>query len=387
MSSELPFIPLSAPDLRGNEWAYAKDCLDTGWVSSVGSYVSRFENQVSKISGQRFAVATTCGTAALHISLILAGVSHNDEVIAPSLTFIAPINAITYVGAIPVLFDAEPFTWQIDVSKVKLFLEKDCICRPEGVINKVTNRRVAAILPVHVLGHPVEMDSLVSLAQRFNLPVIEDASEALGSSYKGREVGSAGMFACYSFNGNKIITTGGGGMLVTSNADSAEKARYLTTQAKDDTTEYIHNTIGFNYRLTNVLAAIGCAQTEKLNHFVNRRREINGIYQAHLADVPGVRVLGEADEARSNFWLSAIQINSNLYGMSSRQLRERLKETRIESRTMWQPIHLSPAHQNAVSLPCPVAEKVFETALCLPSSSFLTDEEVLRVISVIRDSR
>jgi perosamine synthetase len=386
MSSEAASIPLSTPHLSGNEWTYIKDCLDTGWVSSVGAYVTRFENDLAKAAGVPFGVATTCGTAALHVAFLVAGVRPGDEVIVSSMTFIAPVNAIRYANAVPVLVDAESTYWQMDVRKVREFLEQDCKKTDSGVVNKLTGRRVAAIVPVHVLGHPVNMNTLMPLADEFGLVVIEDATEALGSTYFGRPVGGFGHMGCYSFNGNKIITTGGGGMLVTANEKWASKARYLTTQAKDDPQEYIHNEIGYNYRLTNIQAAFGCAQMEVLPSYVERRRAINQLYRSALAGVPGFTLQAEAEGVRSNFWLSTAFISPDEFGMSARALRQKLKEARIDARPLWQPAHLSPAHQDAVRLPCQVAEDLFANCLSIPSCSLSTDADINRVIKVILDA-
>lgn len=384
MSSDAAFIPLSAPHLGGNEWTYIKDCLDTGWVSSVGAYVTRFEKELAKAAGTSEAVATTCGTAALHVALLVAGVRPGEEVIVSSMTFIAPVNAICYANAIPVLVDAEPRHWQMDVDQVAAFLAQGCERRGDGVFNKATGRRVAAIMPVHVLGHPVDMNALMRVADEHGLTVIEDATESLGSTLDGRPAGGIGHMGCYSFNGNKIITTGGGGVLVTNNEGWARRARYLTTQAKDDAEEYIHHNVGYNYRLTNIQAAFGCAQLEVLPRYVERRREIHALYRQNLREVPGIQFQEEAAGVRSNFWLTTIRVEPAAFGMEARALRQRLKERRIEARPLWQPAHLSPAHVNAHKLPCPVAEDLFAHCLSLPSCSFATDEDIGRVIEVIR---
>jgi len=384
MSSENAFIPLSAPHLSGNEWKYIKDCLDTGWVSSVGAYVTRFENDLARAAAVPHGVATTCGTAALHVAFLVAGVKPGDEVLVSSMTFIAPVNAIRYANAVPVLVDAEAQHWQMDVRQVREFLTIGCERREGGVFNKVSGRRVAAIVPVHILGHPVDMSALMLLADEFGLTVIEDATESLGSTYHGRPVGGLGHMGCYSFNGNKIITTGGGGMLVTANEAWAKKARYLTTQAKDDPQEYIHHEIGYNYRLTNIQAAFGCAQMELLTGYVARRRAIHALYRAALADVPGIRFQDEAAGVQSNYWLTTVYIDRALFGMTARELRQKLKDAQIEARPLWQPAHLSPAHQDAFKLPCPVAEDLFANCLSLPSCSFATDADIGRVITVIR---
>src|SRR6476619_7426048 len=272
--AEAGTIPLSVPELGGNEWLYVKECLDTNWVSSAGPFVDRFERMVAAVSGDRFAVATASGTAALHLALLVAGIESDDEVIVSSLTFVAPVNAIRYVGAWPVFIDAEPNHWQMDPQKVADFLTNQCIWANGQLRNKSTGRRVKAILPVHILGHPCDMDPIVQIARKFELVVIEDATEALGARYKSRPVGKPGDVACFSFNGNKIITTGGGGMIVTDNERWAEKAKYLSTQAKDDPIEYIHDEIGYNYRLTNIQAALGVAQIELLDKHIAAKRNI-----------------------------------------------------------------------------------------------------------------
>lgn len=379
-------IPLSAPHLSGKEWTYIKECLDTGWVSSVGSFVTRFEGDLARAAAVPHGVATTCGTAALHVAFLVAGVKPGDEVLVSSMTFIAPVNAIRYANAVPVLVDAEPDYWQMSVPQVRAFLTEGCERRAGGVYNKQTGRRVAAIVPVHILGHPVDMNALLPLAEEFGLTVIEDATEALGTTYFGKPAGGIGHMGCYSFNGNKIITTGGGGMLVTSNEAWAKKARYLTTQAKDDVEEYIHHEIGYNYRLTNIQAAFGCAQMEALPGYVERRRAINALYRSQLGDVAGFTLQGEAEGVRSNFWLSTARIDAAAFGMTARELRQKLRAEKIEARPLWQPAHLSPAHQDAVKLPCPVSEDLYANCLSLPSCSFSTDADIERVISVIRDA-
>ena len=289
------FIPLSVPCLAGNEWAYVKECLDTNWVSSVGAFVDRFEGMAAAALGVGHAVATMNGTAALHIALKLAGVEADDEVVVSDLTFIAPANVVRYLGAWPVFVDAEPRYWQMDPQKLRDFLRKECDFAGGTLKNRHTGRRVAALLPVHILGHPCDMDPILEEAGAFGLPVVEDATESLGVRYNGRPAGSFGRMACLSFNGNKILTTGGGGMLVTNDAELARRARHLTTQAKDDTVEYIHGEVGFNYRLTNVLAAIGVAQMEQLeSHVADKRATAEDLYGGALPD-PGHPLSGGAE--------------------------------------------------------------------------------------------
>lgn len=373
-------IPLCVPEIRGNEWQYIKECLDTNWVSSVGPFVDRFERMVADYVGAKYAVATVNGTAALHIALIVAGVQPDDEVLVSTLTFIAPANAIRYVGAYPVFIDAEPNYWQMDPQKVVDFLERECRWRGGALWNKRTGRRVHAILPVHILGHPCDMDPILEVARKYELVVIEDATEALGAKYKGRMVGTLGDIACFSFNGNKIITTGGGGMIVTNNEAWAKKARYLTTQAKDDPVEYIHNEIGYNYRLTNIQAALGVAQLEMLGEYIAAKRRIAQTYRDAFSDVSGLTPMREAEWAFSIFWMYTVLVDEKTFGMDSRGLLRALAAEKIQTRPLWQPIHLSPAHRDGVLLDCPVAERLNRDALSLPCSVGLTQEEQTYVI-------
>ncbi len=378
------FVPLIVPEIRGNEWAYVKECLDTNWVSSVGSYVERFERMVAERAGAKFAVATTNGTAALHIALLLAGVEQNDEVLVSSLTFIAPANTIRYVGAWPVFIDADPSYWQIDPQRIKDFLEHDCFWQKGTLIRKGTGRRVRAILPVHILGHPVDFDAIQQIAERFALPVVEDATEGLGAQYRNRSLGGIGDVGCFSFNGNKIITTGGGGMLVTNRHDWAERARYLTTQAKDDPIEYVHGTVGYNYRLTNLLAAMGCAQMENLDAYIEAKRSIAARYQAALGCIPGITTPSEAEWATSTYWMYTIRIDERQTGIDARTLLRALHAKKIQTRPLWQPMHLSPAHSSHQHPPCPVAEALHGSALSLPCSVGLSEADQDRVIDAIR---
>jgi perosamine synthetase len=379
-------VPLCVPYLGGNEWAYVKECLDTNWVSSVGSYVERFERMAAAVAGTRYGVATTSGTAALHIALLLAGVRADDEVLVSTLTFIAPVNAIRYVGAWPVFVDAEPDYMQFDVDRLKTFLSQECV-RQNGELRDVTTgRRVQAILPVHLLGHPVDMASVLELADAFDLAVIEDASEGLGARCYGQSVGSLADVGCLSFNGNKLITTGGGGMILTNDEGWARHARYLTTQAKDDPIEAVHGEIGYNYRLSNVLAAMGLAQLERVDAHVAAKRRIAATYAAELNGVPGITPMQEAPWAESSFWLYTIQVDAHRFGMDARSLHRFLAKRGIETRPLWQPIHKSPAHADARPSTCPVAERLNRDALSLPCSVGLSRREQEFVIATVREA-
>lgn len=381
------YIPLAVPEIRGNEWKYLKECLDTNWVSSAGPFVDRFESMLSGYVGAQHGVAMSSGTAALHIALLAAGVQPDDEVLVSTLTFIAPANAVRYAGAWPVFIDAEPDHWQMDADKLANFVTNQCRFEGNILTNKHSNRRISAVIPVHILGHPCDMAPVLELAGRYNLTVIEDATESLGATYQGKSVGHLGDIGCFSFNGNKLITTGGGGMLVTDNAQWAQRARYLTTQAKDDAVEYVHDEIGYNYRLTNLQAAMGCAQMELLDEYVAAKRKIAHTYNQVLGEVPGITLMEQASWAESACWLYTVAINETQYGMGSRDLLKELESAGIQSRPLWQPLHLSPAHQNADAQDCPVAQQLGEQCLSLPCSVGLTREEQAKVIGKIVDSQ
>lgn len=378
------FIPLCIPEIWGNEWAYVKECLDTGWVSSVGSYVDRFERDLAAYTGVNHAVAAVNGTAALHVALLVAGVCPDDEVLVSTLTFIAPVNAIRYTGAWPVFMDAEPNYWQMDPQKVTDFLEKECRWQNGHLHNQTTRRRVKAIVPVHILGHPVDMSPIIEVARKYNLVIIEDATESLGAQYKGHKVGSVGDMACFSFNGNKIITTGGGGMIITNNEDWAQRAKYLTTQAKDDPVEFIHGEVGYNYRLTNIQAAMGCAQLEKLDEYIAAKRRIAATYTEAFADMPGIKPMREAEWADSIFWMYTVLIDAGQYGIDSRALLRRLAAVKIQTRPLWQPAHKSPSQAGMQSYDCEVADRLNRDALSLPCSVGLTSADQERVIQQIQ---
>ena len=377
-------VPLCEPSLRGREWEYVRECLDSGWVSSVGQYVTRFENDVAARLGARHAIATASGTAALHIALTVAGVAPGDEVLMPTLTFIAPANAVRYLGAWPTFIDVEPDYWQMDVDKLADFLSRDCQWTGGALRNKKTGRRVTAILPVHVLGHPVDMAPLMQLAGQYQLVVVEDATESLGATYQERPVGHLAHVACLSFNGNKIITCGGGGMLVTDNPTWAQRAKYLTTQAKDDGVEYIHQEVGYNYRLTNVQAALGVAQFEQLDAYVDAKRAIAARYVTGLAGVPGITGMREAPWARSVFWMYTVDVDARVSRVTSRSLLRALGGAGIQTRPLWQPLHQSPAHRGSDSVDCHTAERLYRDALSLPCSVGLSAETQQDVIAAVR---
>lgn len=376
-------IPLSVPHMGGNEWKYVKECLDTNWVSSVGPFVTRFESVVAARANRAHAVATTSGTAALHIALIAAGIERDDEVLMPALTFIAPANAARYVGAWPVFVDVEPRYWQLDPGKLADFVQRVCRWRDGALWNRTTERRVRGVLPVDLLGHPVDADAILDIARSRDLVVVEDATESLGARYKDRPAGSLSDIACFSFNGNKVVTSGGGGMIVTDNPAWAERARYLTTQAKDDSIESAHGAVGYNYRLTNIQAAVGVAQMEQLDHHVTAKRRIAAAYAAAFAEHRGIRTPVESPSAFCTYWLSTMLVDDREYGMDSRGLVRALADRGIESRPLWQPLHLSAAHRESQAYEIHIADTLYRQALSLPSSVGLTSDEQARVIEAV----
>ena len=382
-------VPLCEPYLAGREWEYVKECLDTNWVSSVGAFVDRLEEMVAGYVGAGYGVATVNGTAALHTALLVAGVEPEDEVLLSTFSFIAPANAVRYAGAWPVYIDAEPQHWQLDPEKAADFLEQECRWRDGALRNRTTGRRVRAVLPVHVLGHPVNLDPVLAAARRYELAVIEDAAESLRAEYLTSEqagepvwsqVGALGDISCFSFNGNKIITTGGGGMAVTDNQEWSRRARYLTTQARDDPVEYVHHDIGYNYRLTNIQAAMGCAQMENLDGYVAAKRRIARRYEEALTQVPGISLMPCAPWARSACWLFTVLVDENKYGMSSRDVLRRLATVGIQTRPLWRPLHLNGRHKESQSYRIEHAPRLYSQGLSLPCSVGLSEEQQERVI-------
>ena len=381
----MTIIPLAAPSIGPAEMKYVVECLESGWVSSVGPFVTELDAKVAEVAGSRYGVATVNGTAALHVALMVAGVKAGDEVLVSDLTFIAPVNAVHYIGAHPVLVDCEGEYRQMDVGLVERFLTESCEPSADGLRNRQTGRRIAAIAPVHILGHPVDIVRLMALADRFGVPVVEDATESLGSTVGEQKVGSFGRLACFSFNGNKLMTTGGGGMIVTADCKLADFARYLTNQAKDDPLEYAHEHIGYNYRLTNIQAALGMAQVSRLPEFLAHKKAIAARYDQALAQIPGIlrpNVRAGVDDCR---WLYTISVREDEFGMDSRALLRKLEENGIQSRPLWRPIHLNTPYRNAQRLGGEVAEACYTESLSIPCSVDLSEAEQSTVINVIKE--
>lgn len=378
-------IKLSLPHLAGKEQEYVSEAIESTWIVPLGPYVDEFEHRLDQYLGAGHAVALSAGTAAIHLGLVMAGVKPGDEVICQSLTFAASCNPIVYLGAKPVFIDSEKETWNLDPS----VLDKAIADRL-----KVTGKLPAAIVVVHLYGMPAKMDEVLEIGHQYGIPVVEDAAEALGSEYNGHKCGTLGNFGALSFNGNKIITTSGGGALICHTEKEASRVRFLATQARENRPYYYHESLGYNYRLSNVSAAIGCAQIEELAERVARRRKIHSLYKTGLSDLDGVTVQDNPSEnVSSNFWLSTILIDKALTGKTPDEVRLALLDRGIETRLLWRPMNMQPIYAD-----CPyysestqkgdnsgVGKWLFDRGLCLPSGSSLTDEEIDTVISSLRE--
>jgi len=392
MSENTPsFIPLSVPVIQGNEWLYVKECLDTEWVSSAGKFVDRFEQDVARYTGAKFAVACATGTAALHVALEIAGVVADDEVIVPTVTFIASINSVHYVGAEPVFMDCDEY-YNIDPQKTREFILKETIFKDGRTYNRTTNRRIAALMPVHVFGNAVWLDELLPLCRERNIAVVEDAAESIGTTYlsgqfAGRHTGTLGDIGCLSFNGNKIITTGGGGMILTDRSDIAERAKYLTTQAKDDEVRFIHHGVGYNYRLTNIQAAVGVAQLEQLPKYLRAKKANYLEYKSQIDAINGLRLANTPTYAANNHWMYAMRIDKAKYGLDREQLMAEFTRKKIQTRPLWQLNHLQRPYQHCQHYRIDRAIQMLEVTLNLPCSVDLTSEQIDRVVEALQQER
>jgi perosamine synthetase len=370
---------LSGPNIAGNEWKYVKECLDTAWVSSVGSYVTKFEEMVAEFAGAKYGIACSNGTSALHIALQLAGVKRRDYVIVPNVTFIASINSIKYTGADPILIDVDTKSWQMDLNLLEKFLAEETDVVKGRRIYKKNKRRIAAIMPVHVLGNMCDMDRFMEITRRYDIKVVEDSTEALGSYYKGQHSGSFGDMGCFSFNGNKIITTGGGGVIVTNDPEYARMAKHLTTQAKSDAFEYIHDEVGYNYRLVNVLAAMGVAQMEQLPGFIARKKEIDAFYRQGLSDVGDISFQAVAPEVDCNRWLFTFMTEQQ------RNALKVLNDQKMQSRPFWVPMNQLRMFKKDIYYHFnDRSDYVYQRCLSIPCSTYIKDEELASVVATIK---
>ncbi|MDK3155380.1 LegC family aminotransferase [Kamptonema cortianum] len=363
-------LPLHAPVFRGNECAYVQDCIETGWVSSVGSYVDRFERDLAAYTGSAFAVAVVNGTAALQVALQLAEIRPGDEVIVPSLTFIATCNAVHYCGAVPHFADVEWPTLGIDPDKLGEYLSRIASLKDGACINRSTGRPIRGVVPMHTFGHPVRLERLEEVARTYGLVMIEDAAESLGSFRHGRHTGTTGITSALSFNGNKIITTGGGGAILTQDSHIARKAKHLTTTAKiPHRWRFDHDEIGYNFRLPNLNAALGCAQLERLPAMLESKRRLAETYRLVFAGLPGCRFIDEPAGCRSNYWLNAIALDDPSERDS---LLETLNNNGLMCRPCWTPMHLLPMYRDCPSDHLPNTHEIASRLINLPSSADLS---------------
>ena len=373
-------IHLSLAHMGGEEQRFIQEAFDTNWIAPLGPNVDAFEimlqNYVSNKNEPLYVAALSSGTAAIHLGLILLGVQSGDEVICQSFTFSATANPIVYQGATPIFIDSEKDTWNMSPH----LLEKAIIER-----KKITGKYPKAIIPVHLYGMPANMSDILSIAKAYQIPVMEDAAEALGSKYKNNKCGSFGQLGVLSFNGNKIITTSGGGALICKSKEMAQKAKFYATQAREDKPYYHHEKIGYNYRLSNICAGIGCGQMLVLNKHIQRRQQIHELYTDLLKEIDGIYVMqNPSPDYASNFWLTCILIDKNKIAVSNADIRIYLEQKNIESRHLWKPMHMQPIFQKHPFYGDGTSETIFNQGLCLPSGSSLTDDDINRVVKEIR---
>ncbi|MEO5374471.1 MAG: LegC family aminotransferase [Alphaproteobacteria bacterium] len=365
-------VALHEPWFRGNEWAYVRDCLDSGWVSSVGAYVDRFEGMVAAACGARFGIAAVNGTAAAHIVLHALGVGQDDLVVCPALSFVATANAVAHCGATPVFIDIERSTLGLDPNRLAAFLAEDCERREDGLVHRLSGRRIAAVLPVHVFGHPVDMEAILVVSTEAGVPVIEDAAESLGSRSHGRPCGGLARAGVLSFNGNKLVTTGGGGMVVTDDEALARRVRHLTTTARTGTGwVFDHDEVGWNYRLPNLNAALGCAQMERLDELIVFKRRLHEAYRHMCEDLEGITLFTEQPWAESNYWLNAVITGDQA---ARDALLAAANGAGLQCRPCWRLLPELPMYRAAPVGPggFPVAHDIAGRLVNLPSSPFLT---------------
>jgi perosamine synthetase len=364
-------VALHEPLFRGNEWNYVKECIDTGWVSSVGRYVDKFEEMLADFTGAGRAVAVVNGTAALHICLRLVGVQPNDEVLVPALSFVATANAVVYCHAVPHFVDSEARTLGLDPHKLDVYLRDIGDVRSNGCYNRVTGRRIKAVVPMHTFGHPVDLDPLIEVCERFKLELVEDAAESLGSFYKGKHTGTFGKVAALSFNGNKIVTTGGGGAILTNDPQLGKLAKHLTTTAKvPHAWEFIHDQVGYNYRMPNINAALGCAQLERLPSFIESKRVLAERYRASFEELEGVEFYREPDFARSNYWLNVLLLGPE-YADQRDPVLTAANQNGIMTRPVWKLLDSLGIYGQCPSMDLSTAKSLEQRIINIPSGAAL----------------
>lgn len=369
-------IWLSSPNMSGKEEVYVKEAFDTNWIAPLGPHVNNLEQDICNYTGSKHCAALSSGTSAIHLSLILLGIKEGDEVLCSSFTFSATANPIVYQGATPIFIDSEDETWNMSPE----LLEK-------AIKDRINlGNKPKAILLVHLYGIAAKMDEIMEISSKYDIPIIEDAAEALGSTYKGKALGTFGVMGVFSFNGNKIITTSGGGALISDNEELIQKARFLATQARDNALHYQHSQIGYNYRMSNICAGIGRGQMEVLNDRVSQKRSIRSFYENIFQGINGVKVLKEDSIiSYSNAWLSCITIDREIIGFDREALRLAFEEDNIEARPLWKPMHLQPIFEKYPSYIDGTSEKLFEIGLCLPSDTNIDDNDLKRIQKVIKN--
>lgn len=366
-------IYLSPPHMSGNELTLVQQAFADNWVAPAGPHLSAFEQQFCDYTGAPYALALSSGTAAIHLALLTTEVQAGDEVLVSTLTFAGSVNPILYVGATPTFIDSEPDSWNLDPNLLEDVLQ----------LRAKTGKLPKAVIVVHLYGQSADMDAIMSICDQYGVMVIEDAAEALGSSYQGRHPGTIGRIGTFSFNGNKIITTAGGGMFVSEEKALVDHARKLSSQSREPVPHYEHTEIGYNYRMSNILAAVGCGQLSVMDERVRRKREIYDYYQTHLSHIPGLTFVPEMPYGRHNRWLTVILIDPEQFGADREQVRLKLETYNIESRPLWKPMHLQPVFQQYEVIGGAVSEMLFERGLCLPSGTAMIDEQLDTVISIV----
>jgi dTDP-4-amino-4,6-dideoxygalactose transaminase len=366
-------IPLSFPVFEGNEERYTQEAIRSGHLATFGNFINKFEIGLAKRTKTHQTVAVNSGTSALHLAMVLLGIKQGDEVICQSFTFCASANPIVYLGAKPIFVDSEKETWNICPELLE-----------DAILSRIAQGKLPkAIVVVHLFGMPAKMNEILEIAQKYQIPVLEDAAEAVGSTYKGKSCGTFGKVGVFSFNGNKILTTGGGGALISNDTQLISRARYLSTQAREDLPYYQHLEIGYNYKMNNLAAAIGLAQLEQLDSWVQKRRLINTRYKELLVDMPGISFQNDYEESKSNFWLTTILVDPEITGFTNDNLRVQFLKSDIETRFLWKPLHLQPVFRQLPFYGGSISEKLFNRGLCIPSSVDLTLPDQERIVSLI----
>jgi perosamine synthetase len=372
-------IPLAIPHLSGNELEYVKECINTNWLCE-GRFLKEFEEKVKDYTNIKNCIPCSNGTAALHISLIVTGVKSNEEVIVPTVTFIAPINTLRYIGAYPVFMDCDNH-YNIDVKKLQDFLETECEIKNGFTYNKKSGRKISAIIPVHIFGNSADMDPINKLSKEYNIKIIEDASESIGTRYKDKHTGGLSDIGCFSFNANKIVTSAGGGMILTNNDDLAKQSRYLISQAKEDGVHYMHHNIGYNYRLSNVHAAIGLAQFENIDKSIQIKINNYNKYKEQLSNIKKIKLVDSPSYSKSNHWFYTLQLDSE---KSKNEIIEKMNNNKIQVRPIWYLNHLQKPYVNFQNYKIENAIDLWKRSVNIPCSIDITDDQISQVVDIIK---